>query len=308
MAKQPYLPPIDALLTLGPSPGYEREDEADDSDAALDEHAESCGCESCEHDAAIDEPDAPSPDAIHSDDGSDLDLPPGAPALTAEHIAELVRMATDGALLAARDERAWAPVHAWRMLAALCENADKPTAACVVPPLVETLDRLDRLSDDFGLEELPYVFERIGPAALPYIATFYRDQRRRFGARLYAVQALELIAKAHPSTRDAVRHALRQVLALSRFNDPAINASVISAMIKINDADSLPMIRKAFDEGRVDEWGCGPLEDVEENIRISKAERLARSAARIAEVEKNPPSMEEMLGRLAAMRLSLKKH
>ncbi len=307
MTKQPYLPPIDALLTLGPSPGYEREDEADDSDAALDEHAESCGCESCDHDAAIDEPDAPSPDAIHSDDGSDLDLPPGAPALTAEHIAELVRMATDGALLAARDERAWAPVHAWRMLAALCENADKPTAACVVPPLVETLDRLDRLSDDFGLEELPYVFERIGPAALPYIATFYRDQRRRFGARLYAVQALELIAKAHPSTRDAVRHALRQVLALARFNDPALNGSAIAAMIELNDVDSLPMIRKAFEDGRVDEFGCGSLEDVEEAIRQSKAERLAKMAQRMVELEKNPPTDIELLARLAAMAESRRK-
>src|SRR5262245_33750457 len=89
--------------------------------------------------------------------------------LTAEHVADLARMATDRELLEAEEpNRFWAPVHAWRALGVL-------RAADAVDALLQALRADVELDGDAAAKELPRVFELIGPAALPALARFLAD-------------------------------------------------------------------------------------------------------------------------------------
>jgi hypothetical protein len=111
----------------------------------------------------------------------------------------------------------------------------------------------------------------------------------------------------YPHARDAVRSALRQVLALARFNEPTMNGQIIGAMIEMNDVASLPMIRKAYEDGHVDEWCNGPLERIEEEIGMTKEQRRAKLREQIDAAENDPPSVETMLGRLQDMAESMRR-
>src|SRR5215218_8440609 len=79
-----------------------------------------------------------------------------------EHIPDLIRMAFGPELNQAETESSavWAPVHAWRTLGQL-------RAEAAIEPLLTLLSRIDEGQDDWIGEELPEVYEKIGPAAIP---------------------------------------------------------------------------------------------------------------------------------------------
>ena len=83
----------------------------------------------------------------------------------AEHVPELIRMATDEALHEGAEGSpvVYAPVHAWRVLADL-------RAEAAVVPLLGLLWRIWPKNDDFVSEELPIVFGRIGGPAMDPVA------------------------------------------------------------------------------------------------------------------------------------------
>src|SRR5258708_7350660 len=89
--------------------------------------------------------------------------------LNAEHIPDLIRMATDEQLNNADSEslEVWAPVHAWRALGQL-------RAEAAIEPLLELLreDEESGEMNDWAIEELPEVYGMIGPAALPVLVAF----------------------------------------------------------------------------------------------------------------------------------------
>ena len=81
----------------------------------------------------------------------------------------------------------WAPVHAWRTLGLL-------RAEEAIEPLLTLLSRIDEADDDWVGEELPEVYEKIGPAAIPALTKYLTDTTHGLWARVAAVSSLQKIA------------------------------------------------------------------------------------------------------------------
>ena len=77
-----------------------------------------------------------------------------------EHIPDLLRMTANEELWEAGEDASenWAPVHAWRALGQL-------RAVNAVEPLLHLL--VERVRDDWAMDELPQVYGLIGAAAIP---------------------------------------------------------------------------------------------------------------------------------------------
>jgi hypothetical protein len=177
--------------------------------------------------------------------------------LTAEHVPELIRLATDRELNGPYDvtrPEAWAPVHAWRALGQL-------RAVEAARPLAELLAWIQ--DDDFALEELPRVFGLLGSGAIPALRALLRDPRADQWARVAAAGGLRHIAEAEPATRDEAVAAITEVLGLLSGNDPDFNALLISALIGMRAAETAPLIRRAFEADAVEESIVGDWEDVQ---------------------------------------------
>jgi HEAT repeat protein len=178
---------------------------------------------------------------------------------TAEHVPELIQMATDEDLHFADSDslEVWAPVHAWRTLGQL-------RAEAAITPLVGLLSHIDEdEEDDWTPEELPYVFAEIGPAAIPELAAFLADDQHSVYSRAAAANGLQHIAEKQPTARDAVVAIL--IRQLERFDDQEenFNAFLISALVELKAAEALPVIEHAFAAGAVEEFVMGDWEDVQ---------------------------------------------
>ncbi|MGL4499384.1 MAG: HEAT repeat domain-containing protein, partial [Planktothrix sp.] len=84
---------------------------------------------------------------------------------TPEHIPELIRMAVDKELNWAYSYslEVWSPIHAWRSLGEL-------RAEAAIDPLISILDEIEDI--DWTSMEMPRVFGKIGPAAIPSLAAY----------------------------------------------------------------------------------------------------------------------------------------
>lgn len=175
-----------------------------------------------------------------------------------EHIPDLIRMATDLELNQAVTEslEVWAPVHAWRTLGQL-------RAEEAIEPLLTLLHRIDETDDDWIGEELPGVYEMIGPAAIPALTTYLTDTTHGLWARVAAVSSLQKIAARDFQARAACIPVLSDQLSKSATQDPSLNAFLASALIDLQATETLPVIRRAYSDGHVDETVIGDWEDVE---------------------------------------------
>ncbi len=214
-----------------------------------------------------------------------------------EHVSELRRMAFDHALGMKDQPDCYGPVHAARALAWLHPPE-------IINDLIELTRRLDRYDQDFWLEDMPGLFRHIGESAIDPLARVAGDNREKFGARLYFLDSLEKIADQFPDTRERVVAILTSILKYAKYNDPGINGHIADAMVSLNATEALPEIRAAFANGHVDEWCCGPLEEVEKRISLSPQERSEYDRAQVekqnAELEgmTQQEVMSRMLGRL----------
>lgn len=188
--------------------------------------------------------------------------------LTAEHIPELIRMATDEDLHYADSDslEVWAPVHAWRALGQL-------RAEAAIEPLVALLALTDEdAEDDWTPEELPHVFAEIGPAAIPALTAFLADDRRGVYSRTSAANGLQHIAEKHPAARDNVVAILMRQLEQFADQEENFNAFLISSLADLKATEALPVIERAFAAEAVEEFVIGDWEDVQIEFGL-KAER-----------------------------------
>ncbi|HRQ71717.1 MAG TPA: hypothetical protein PLU35_01680 [Phycisphaerales bacterium] len=176
-----------------------------------------------------------------------------------EHADDLIRMATDEALLLdAGEPGCWAPVHAWRALGQL-------RAKAAIAPLLDMLNVIDRFDDDWGFEEIPEVIGMMGVDAVDPALHFAADRNNRLYARIAALRApKEAMRHAAPSAERTSLWiaALRSMLDRCDEESPAFNAFVIASFIDLRATDALDDIRRAFEGGHVDELVCGDWEDV----------------------------------------------
>jgi hypothetical protein len=179
-----------------------------------------------------------------------------------EHIGDLIHLATDRGFDAADEPEAYAPIHAWRALGQLqAREAIEPLL-----PLFHELEDWDWIG-----EEMPQVFARIGPMAIPALAAYVAEAGHGLFPRITASECLTEIGKRHRAARAACVAPL--VCALEKFaeNDPTFNGFLIDALVDLDETDALPLIARAFEAEAVDETIMGDLQDVREEFGLSRA-------------------------------------
>ncbi len=159
--------------------------------------------------------------------------------LSARHVPELVRMATDPALLAAEERSAagWAPLHAWRALGQL-------EAQAAAAPLLALLER--EWEDDAVVDEIPLVLGMIGPASLPGATLWLFDEARDVRLRVAAARILTEVAHEYPERRDEAAAVLTQQLQDWQHQDPALNAFLIAFLVELQKSAAAPLMEAAY--------------------------------------------------------------
>jgi hypothetical protein len=186
--------------------------------------------------------------------------------LSARDVPELVRMATDPALLAAEERSAagWAPLHAWRALGQL-------EAQAAATPLLALLER--EWEDDAVLDEIPLVLGMIGPASLPRATLWLFDEARDVRLRVAAARILAEVAHEYPERRDEAAAVLTQQLQDWAHQDPALNAFLIAFLVELQEAAAAPLMEAAYAARAVDLSVSGDWEDVQVDLGLLE-ERL----------------------------------
>jgi hypothetical protein len=184
--------------------------------------------------------------------------------LGAEHIPDLIRMATDPALNGADAEslEVWAPLHAWRALGQL-------RATEAIEPLLPLFEELE--DSDWAGEELPVVYGMIGAAALPALTSYLADSTHQSWPRITAAHAIEQIGSADQASRPAAVEALSQQLERFAENDPELNGFLISFLIDLHAVETAPLIERAFAAERVELSIPGDWEDVQVSLGLLAA-------------------------------------
>jgi HEAT repeat protein len=178
----------------------------------------------------------------------------GRLGLGAEHVPELIRMATDAALNETGEEPiCWAPIHACRVLAQL-------RAEEAIEPLVNLLEEQEE--DDWMREELPECLAAIGPAALATLGRFLADGRHRAFPRIGASQGIRKIGQRHPDRRGECVRMLAGQLEKHEENDPTLNAFLIDDLAELHAKETLPLVQRAFEADSVDEMVGGGFSEV----------------------------------------------
>lgn len=181
--------------------------------------------------------------------------------LSRAHVPGLVRMATDPALAQADSgsDEVWGPVHAWRALGQL-------RATEAIDPL---LALLRTAADDWTATDLPAVFERIGPAALPGLAALFTDDGAGDEARTTAASALARLAAAYPVTRDPVVHLLCAALDASPPDSEVLNGHLVTLLLELRAAEAAPALERAYAAERVDLAPAGDWDDVRARLEMA---------------------------------------
>lgn len=181
----------------------------------------------------------------------------------AEHISELVRMATDDALHHGPEDSplVWAPLHAWRALAEL------PAAAAIVP-LLELLGRAADWDDEWVLAEVPLVLARLGLPALEPVTTALANLEMPEQARVGATEALANLGNEHPGLRSECIIRLARQLEQFAEQSEILNAFLVRGLLDLQAVAALPVLARAFAAGRVDESVNGDFEDSEIELGV----------------------------------------
>ena len=183
---------------------------------------------------------------------------------THEHIPELIRMATDDDLLWADSDslEVWAPVHAWRTLGQL-------QAEEAVEPLISLFHKSEE-DDEWVLEDLSLVFEKIGAYSLPALDKYISDTNLPNYARIRAAHSLELLSKHYPAMRDKCIAVFTRELGRFTENNSMLNAELVSNLLDLKAVESLSTIREAFERECVDFTVNGDVEDIEIEFGVRK--------------------------------------
>lgn len=186
-----------------------------------------------------------------------------------EHIPALIRMATDEELSRADTNslEVWAPMHAWRALGQL-------RAEAAIEPLLSLFDILD--DDEWAMEELPKVFGKIGPTALPALSRYIADISHEEFSRISAIGCVENIGLAWPDARTECIALLMKQLEWFEENEPDVNAFLILALVKLQAREAAPLIERAFAARRVEIMVMGNWDDVQVEMGLKSPEEIAQ--------------------------------
>jgi hypothetical protein len=178
--------------------------------------------------------------------------------LTANHIPDLVRMALDEDLHGADADSAevWAPVHAWRALGQL-------RAESAAGPLLPLLARIDDDDDEWVQEDLPQVFEMIGPEAIQGLRDFLAEADHGAWARVAASESLAKIAERFPASRERIVAIITDRLRCFADQERVVNGFLVCALCDLKAVESAAVIEQAFAARTVDLSVMGDWEEAQ---------------------------------------------
>jgi hypothetical protein len=197
--------------------------------------------------------------------------------LAQEHLPDLLRMARDRGLYTADSDtdEVWAPLHAFYALNDLDVSG-------VVPELIPLFD----LDDDWLDTALPELLGKVGAPALEPIRAYLADRTRWVYGQAEACRALEKIAEQHPELRERVVIALSEILDDAEHQDEVVVTAAMGGLVELGAVEARPLIRRAFELGRIDEMVYGPWGDVLDDLGVEPEEGdplLAESRRRFEE-------------------------
>lgn len=172
--------------------------------------------------------------------------------LAAEHVPELIRMASDAEIYKECNEvEGWATLHARRALGQL-------RAIEAVSPLLAAMDNFIDY-DDFWTEELDRTLAMIGPGAIPALLARLAERKPDEFTRATCASTLENIGKAHPEARDKIVAALTAQLAGHEDDRSGwmVNASIADVLVELMAVESAAVVEAAFAADVVDESLAG---------------------------------------------------
>ena len=163
-----------------------------------------------------------------------------------EHIPDLLRMVDDEELndLESEGTEVWTPLHAIRALGQLRDES-------TIQPLLQILTR--NVDDDSIQEDIPRVFGLIGPVAIPALSDYLADASRDVFERSCAANALQAIALRYPEHRSSCIEGITRTLERFEENEDELNAFISNDLAELKAVDTLPLIEKAYEAGKVDE-------------------------------------------------------
>jgi hypothetical protein len=190
-----------------------------------------------------------------------------------EHVPELVELLCDEHFddLKEGDDRAWAPVHAWRALGQL-------RAEEAIQPMLDQLWRGECWDDDWFLDDLPRAIAMLGPVAVEPIRRYLLEEGHGTWPRISALDALTFIVKEHSEIRDTATEIVMKTLRLPY--EAELKGFCVAALVDLGGVEAIDDIREAYRMGAVDESVCGDLEQVE--IRLGLRKERTRHHLRIS--------------------------
>ncbi len=203
--------------------------------------------------------------------------------LTAEHVPELIRMATDRELYDNESDglEIWAPIHAWRALGQL-------RALDAVKPLFLLYAAPDER--DWIIEDLPEVFDLIGPPALPILEAYLADSTQDEWGRANVATSIANIGLHWPDMRSTSIAILSAQLERTNKNETDLSGYIIGDLIQLQAKEAAPLIEQAFADGRVDLSIAGDWVEVQAELGLLSEEQLAAREARRKSFAPSSPS------------------
>jgi hypothetical protein len=189
-----------------------------------------------------------------------------------EHIPTLIRMMADEKLHDVDSVEGWAPMHAYRAIVQLDVQA-------ALEPLLSVIG-LFRESNDFAMEELPYIFAMIGPSALPKMAEYIADTSRNEWGHVCAIEGIGKIGLKWPEARSECVVILMAKLALFDENDYHVNTFLVDALADLQAVEAAPLIEQAFAANTIEEFIIGDWDDIQVKLGLKSAEEVEEERAR----------------------------
>lgn len=190
---------------------------------------------------------------------------------TNENVDELIKMTQDEELHNSSSDSTelWAPIHAWRTLGQL-------KAVSSAEFLLKLLSKVDNEDDDWVNDEIPKVFEMLGPETIPLIQHYIETNEDELYANICALNCLEKIGNEYHESRLTCIDILSNQLKKCEEQDETYNAFLVSYLVDLNATEAIEIITNAYKKNTVELSVTGDLEEVEIELKL----RIKRSTPR----------------------------
>lgn len=137
-----------------------------------------------------------------------------------------------------------------------CQSLTQFQAIEALEPLLNCVNTMEADGNtteyDWFTEGLPRVIGGMPAAAIPILSVFLNDSSRQLYVRSVVAHRMVYIAKAHPEACADVIAVFTELLSQSTGFNATVNGFAIAHLIDLKLPETLPIIRTAFINNRVD--------------------------------------------------------